>query len=98
MRSLLRRSIVVGALAGLLLPTMASASVSSFTISHSPTTTSAKIDSWTNGTGSIRAWQYCESTNGQTNWYSYGPWRSTLNTWSTTGTCTIILSYHAQYT
>ncbi|MEH0927049.1 hypothetical protein [Micromonospora sp. CPCC 205558] len=46
---------------------------------------------YTVGTGEIRAWQYCESSNGQTNWYSYGPWVG-INTWSQTGTCTVIRS------
>jgi hypothetical protein len=44
---------------------------------------------YTVGTGSLRAWQYCETPSGQTNWYSYGPWVG-KNIWSWTGTCTII--------
>src|SRR5262245_13117636 len=56
--------------------------------SETPTQTGAR---YTTGSGYIRAWQYCESSNGQTNWYSWGPWQ-TINVWSWTGTCSIIRS------
>ncbi|MEU7655883.1 hypothetical protein AB0C41_28120 [Micromonospora taraxaci] len=55
---------------------------------YPPNTT---LVAYTTGTGEIRAWQYCETPNGQTNWYSYGPWVG-INTWSQTGTCTIVRS------
>ena len=42
------------------------------------------------GSGSVRAWQYCETPSGQTDWYSYGPWQGSQWTYSWTGTCTII--------
>jgi hypothetical protein len=38
------------------------------------------------GTGHIRAWQLCETSNGQTDFYLDGPWVG-INTWSSSGTC-----------
>ena len=46
---------------------------------------------FTAGTGHIRAKQVCESSSGQTDWTSYGPWVGRgVNSY--TGTCSIIRS------
>jgi len=55
-------------------------------VNTTPTQTGAKF---TSGTGHIRAGQICETSNGQTDWYSYGPWVG-INTASWTGSCTYI--------
>jgi len=50
-----------------------------------------KTSAWgTAGTGSIRAGQMCETSNGQTNWYVYGSWVSTRNVKSVTSSCTYV--------
>jgi hypothetical protein len=51
------------------------------TLAHNPT--GAR---YTAGTGWVRAWQYCETNNGQTDFYQDGPWVG-INTWSWTGSC-----------
>jgi hypothetical protein len=67
-------------------PTPAQAYPSSIQFATTATQTGARF---TAGSGGIRAWQYCESSSGQTNWYSYGPWVG-IYAWSWTGTCYII--------
>jgi len=53
----------------------------SLTTGHNPT---GAI--FTAGTGHIRSWQLCESSNGQTDFYINGPWVG-INTWSWSGNC-----------
>ncbi len=76
--------IAASAIAALTVATPAQAYPTSWylTSSHNPTGAY-----YTAGTGYIRAWQECETSNGQTDWYNLGPWRG-INTWSWTGSCT----------
>jgi hypothetical protein len=45
------------------------------------------------GTGRIRAWLGCESSNGQTDWTDYGPWETSQGQYSIAGFCTYKRSY-----
>jgi len=48
---------------------------------------------YTAGTGYLRAWQLCETANGQTDSYIYGAWAA-KNVWSWTGNCGAIYRSH----
>ncbi|MEJ3745600.1 hypothetical protein WEI85_20200 [Actinomycetes bacterium KLBMP 9797] len=86
-RSVLALAATGATAAALAVPVPAQAAPGSIQLRYTNTQTSVMFRS---GTGIIRAWQYCQSSSGQTNWYSYGPWVG-IGRWSTTGSCTVIL-------
>jgi hypothetical protein len=66
------------------------ANMTSANVSYGATSTTAYGTTWT-GTGSVYAYQNCQTSNGQTNWTIYGSTRYTLYVNSTAGNCTYII-------
>lgn len=70
---------------------VASAQATNYVLNVGAHVTQAKFTATDNGHGQIRAGEECETPSGQTDFFEYGNIVTTINVWSTTPSCQIVI-------